>query len=388
MIHAVIGAQFGDEGKGLLVDYLSDNMTLVVRFNGGAQAGHTVVLSDGRRHVFGHLGAGCYKAACTLLSRYFIVNPILYVREFNAPELQGIRRTTYVDDRCLVTTPVDMLLNQAVEAKRGDGRHGSCGVGINETVTRSEHDEFRLTVGDLRLPCDSLLRRINYAWAPQRAALLGVVLPPPMRLEAIMARWQSDAQAFLTTTMSAIDTSAIAASDDVVFEGAQGLRLDEQAPFFPHVTRSRTGLTNVISLLAEAQREAEPLHVHYVTRAYVTRHGAGPLPGEVEGHPFGWVGPETNVENEHQGALRYGHLRLSELEHAIMEDYRPRQQSGRQVLRAGLAVTCLDQVLPSLGTLDSRAGEAQLIAENVGLPLHYWSDGPTMHDVHKVKETR
>src|SRR5687767_2778700 len=143
-LSAVIGASYGDEGKGRTVDFLADALTLVVRFNGGAQAGHTVVLPDGRRHVFHHFGSGTFKGAETFLSQHFIMNPIMYCRELK--ELPAVRVTA--DPRCRITTPWDMMLNQAVEAKRGNDRHGSCGLGINETVTR-ELQGFFLSLSDL-----------------------------------------------------------------------------------------------------------------------------------------------------------------------------------------------------------------------------------------------
>jgi adenylosuccinate synthase len=164
MLHAVIGGQLGDEGKGLITDFLSNHLTLVVRFNGGAQAGHTVVLPDGRRHEFHHFGAGCFKAACTLLSRHFIVNPLLYAKEYHSPELKGIRKTVYVDPRCRVTTPLDMMLNTLVEERRGAQRHGSCGVGINETVTRCWSDYGQpLTVQDFTVPRRTTQRHLAAA---------------------------------------------------------------------------------------------------------------------------------------------------------------------------------------------------------------------------------
>ena len=83
-ISVVIGANYGDEGKGLATDYLASQGTksLVVRFNGGAQAGHTVVTPDGCRHVFHHFGSGVFAEADTFLSKFFIVNPILFRTEF------------------------------------------------------------------------------------------------------------------------------------------------------------------------------------------------------------------------------------------------------------------------------------------------------------------
>src|ERR1041384_2446319 len=85
MNYAVIGANWGDEGKGLITDYLAakePDSSLVIRFNGGANAGHTVVTPAGLRHVFGHYGSGTLAGARTFLSRHFICNPILCNREF------------------------------------------------------------------------------------------------------------------------------------------------------------------------------------------------------------------------------------------------------------------------------------------------------------------
>jgi adenylosuccinate synthase len=371
MIHAVIGANFGDCGKGLIVDYLANHLTLVVRFNGGAQAGHTVVTPEGRRHEFHHVGAGTFRGATTLLSRFFIVNPLLYAREHAA---LGKIRPPFVDRHCRVTTPLDMLVNVAVEAQRGDRRHGSCGVGVNETVTRCEQEADRLTVGQLtRASWSDVLDRM-YVHHVRRAAVLGVPHVPFSEAQNLFIRWRQDVRCLLTSSLLVDDASLLGDYDGpVVFEGAQGLRLDEQAPGFPHVTRSRTGLTNVLALLQNAGRELEPLDVTYVTRCYLTRHGAGPLAGELPGHPWGWTGPETNVANEHQGTLRYAPLYTGELAAAIRRDLQA--VTVPTPWRAGLAVTCLDQ---APGNPWARASA---IAAAVGLPLRYRAAGPTRADV-------
>ncbi len=376
MIRAVIGAQFGDEGKGLITDYYSHHEALVVRYNGGAQAGHTVVLPDGRRHVFAHFGSGSFKAACTLLSRFFVINPVLFREEHEAPTLQGVRRTVYVDPRARVTTPFDMMLNCAAEEARGANRHGSCGVGINETVTRDDAGvDFDLMVNDLI--SDGLLRarltRIQQEWVPQRCAQLGMPVPTDSLL-AVTDRFIEDCHFFLDHVTIVNDASAIKASPELIFEGAQGLMLDELADGFPHVTRSRTGLPNVIALLRDAGRRHERLDVSYVTRCYTTRHGAGPLTGELSGHPWGWTGPETNVENKHQGQFRYAHLNGPALLHAIVTDL---AAVGCHNVDATLNVTCLDQCK---GEFDPEA----FARAYIGLPLELASYGPTRDDVEVI----
>ena len=132
----VIGANFGDEGKGLTTDYLSmgGNDPIVVRFNGGAQAGHTVQTIDNKAHVFHHVGSGSFLDIPTFLSKFFIVNPTAFVLELEELEALSMKPRLYLDIRAPLTTPYDMIINWAIETKRGNSRHGSCGFGIDQTM--------------------------------------------------------------------------------------------------------------------------------------------------------------------------------------------------------------------------------------------------------------
>ena len=159
IVRVVIGANFGDEGKGLMTDYFvsqaldEGRKPLVIRFNGGAQAAHTVVTPEGLEHVFSHFGSGTLQGVPTYLSQFFISNPTMFVKEHRVlcKKLKGKIPLIYVHPDSLVTTPVDVWINQAVERARGDARHGSCGLGISETVVRNEHPltKVHLRVRDL-----------------------------------------------------------------------------------------------------------------------------------------------------------------------------------------------------------------------------------------------
>jgi adenylosuccinate synthase len=341
VIHAVIGAHYGDEGKGLVTDVLCDQPhTLVIRHNGGAQAGHTVVTPENNRHVFHHIGAGALRGVDTLLARHFLVNPILFNDEHNRL-LRIVRPPSrvFVDANALVTTPFDMLLNQAVERQRGDARHGSCGLGINETVTRSQHPEFTLRVSDLEsreLLCNKLFDIATF-WMPMRSALLGIA-PPPFNTTQYISQFATDVALFLEHVTLVHDASLVQDYQHLVFEGAQGLLLDEVNGMFPHVTRSRTGLTNVVDLLERADWQ-EPIVATYVTRTYVTRHGCGPMLNEWTTCPFVWGGDTTNVTNEWQGHLRFGPLDVRSMVGAILIDVNSAQWS----VVPELFVTCVDQ---------------------------------------------
>jgi adenylosuccinate synthase len=337
----VIGAAWGDEGKGLVTDAFADNATLVVRFNGGAQAGHTVVAPDGRRHVFHHIGSGSFRGAKTYLSRYFLSNPLFFFTEVEELKSLGVTPQVLADPLGLVTTPYDMMLNQMIEESRGNARHGSCGLGINETVTRHQTSGIpSLRVGDLSKPgfVENTLHDIRKLWVPRRLAALE--LEPDASWQA---RLDSGAVLEAFSAMARLYVGTVTVTDDgirshhgsVLFEGAQGLLLDERHRWFPHVTRSRTGLTNVEILAREAGIEA--LDLTYVTRAYATRHGAGPFPREVAGlHYDDW----TNVPNIWQQTLRFGLLDLDLLAETIGEDL----SHANLPVQHSLAFTCLDQV--------------------------------------------
>lgn len=337
----VIGAAWGDEGKGLVTDAYAYNETLVVRFNGGAQAGHTVVAPDGRHHIFHHIGSGSFRGAKTYLSRYFLSNPLLFLAEMEDLKSLGVTPQVLADPLGLVTTPYDMMLNQMIEESRGNARHGSCGLGINETVTRHETSGIpSLRVGDLSKPgfVENTLQDIRKFWVHRRLAALELEPDTAWR-----ARLENDAVLEAFADMARLYVGTVTVADDgicshngsVLFEGAQGLLLDERHRWFPHVTRSRTGLTNVEILAREAGIEA--LDVTYVTRAYATRHGAGPFPREVAGLHYD---DRTNVPNVWQQTLRFGLLDLDLLTETIREDL------GHAALpvQHSLAITCLDQV--------------------------------------------
>jgi adenylosuccinate synthase len=340
----VIGANFGDEGKGLLTDFYCAEpgpSATVVRFNGGAQAGHTVNMGHGRSHVFHHIGAGAFRGAQTFLSRHFIANPMLMLEERRLLDRRfGLKPIVAVDRAAALTTPYDMLINQAAEISRGRGRHGSCGVGINETVHRAASG-FATTVGDVGdlAALRSRLEDIRIYYVPSRLEELGIAEIDPTIQRALDA--PSLAAAFVEACAEfdrqsiIVDGSYLDDCEDVVFEGAQGLLLDEKHRFFPHVTRSRTGLTNVVDLAGPAG--IRELRIVYVTRSYMTRHGAGPFPTE------DWhfrLPDETNVPHPFQGTLRFGSLDLDLLSESIRTDL---ARGDGFLLRPAIAVTHLDQ---------------------------------------------
>lgn len=252
----------------------------------------------------------------TLLSRFFVLNPTWFRQELLDLEMLGVgaKLSVYADPDAMVSTPLDSLINIALEDKRGHQRHGSTGKGIHEAIERSSHPEFTLRFRDLRQP-DEILERIQSQWLPARLAALG------LDSEAVIYT-DEDHENFISECDHMASWVIMAWLEDldcrcVIFEGAQGLLLSqERMEFFPHLTRSTTGIRNVRILCAEA--DIDDLTAYYVSRTYLTRHGAGPLPGEATGLDFS---DNTNIYGHYQGPLRYGHLDPVSLHKRCFEDF-------------------------------------------------------------------
>lgn len=384
----VIGANYGDEGKGLMTDYYAAQHggAVVVRFNGGAQAGHTVVTPEGKRHVFSHIGSGSFAGAETFLSRFFVCNPLLFRKEVAGFAKHTPLPVIHVDAHAPVTTPYDMMVNQIAEDLRGRARHGSCGMGFGETIERHQHAELALRYADLtdRAALRVKLSNIRDNWLMKRLAALGFsTLPAVWRdrvfSDGLLDKFMEDTEFFLQSTKAAAPDFLRATAKPIVFEGAQGLMLDMARGSFPHVTRSNTGIKNVLPLAQDAGIDA--LNVTYATRAYLTRHGAGPLDNELQSPPYAGIRDETNVLNDWQGSLRFAWLDARMLARFIRDDL-----SDNKTLKItqGLAVTCLDQTADEVTFMEGdalktlpRAAYSAYLQKMTGAAYLCESHGPT-----------
>lgn len=402
--YAVIGANYGDEGKGRMVDWLTRKykFPIVVRFNGGAQAGHTVELEDGTRHVFSHFGSGTFAGCRTFLSKYFVVNPYIFQREYSEFDAETRREMPVVcDPEAMITTPFDVMINQALERSRGKERHGSVGIGFGATIERNELG-VTFTMQDLS---KIILDRSSKAMLERRLAAIeiyaldyaernGIELPK-YEFEAVLNRYYDECRFLFSRTdqrtfKGMLTETGLPGDDNVViFEGAQGLLLDQNAPGFPHVTRSNTGLKNVKDMILDAGDELfESLKVIYVSRAYITRHGAGPLKDEV--YSAGSMGIDmvdhTNKPGEFQGSLRFAPLDVNELIDRCTRDY---SQNAYAVdnIEVQFAFTCLDQIMEkgSIRTPSPDLKEQMELNSETLESILYWGNyfsmGQTEEDV-------
>ena len=345
--YAVIGANFGDEGKGLMTDLfcrLGDKV-INIRSNGGAQAGHIVCTSDGKRHVFSHIGSGCFAGADTYLSEYFILNPMLFSKE--AASLRYCMGNIFIDSRCMITLPCDMLLNQFAETVRGPKRHGSCGVGIFETIVRNRDSRYAMRYKDMmisdRQVLKTLITSINMEYCPKRAADLGITGKAKKEFMNILANeiltenFVDDLYAMARLCLET-DEQIIEEYDTAVFEGAQGLMLDQyRDDYFPNLTPSSTGMKNIRTILDRLEKR--DTEVCYVTRSFFTRHGAGRFDTESKDIAALFrLYDKTNAPNEYQGNFRYGWFDLPEFMASLALD-RKYIAEGEKV---SIAVTHLD----------------------------------------------
>lgn len=266
------------------------------------------------RFVHHQIGAGAEYGTPTLFAETFM--PDLYqlgkeVADFS--QLFGFVPLLYSEKTARVTTIDDVLLNMGAEAARGDARHGSCGMGIDECVQRNRAG-YVLSVEEVALRSETELQRqlrwMRQAYTKERAKTLGIDRGNPyfelLENDDVIQNYASEVKANIgLLTLVDANRAWLARFDHLLFEGGQGLLLDEDyEAYAPHLTSSKTGLHNPALFLEKRGLTLD--EAIYVTRSYVTRHGAGPLPCETARAELPGVGADlTNQPNEWQGILRY-----------------------------------------------------------------------------------
>ncbi len=443
---SILGLGFGDCGKGLFTDFLCRQWKAhtVVRFNGGAQAGHNVVLPDGRHHTFSQFGSGTFDPGVrTVLASPVVVHPgaLLVENRFlkNAGVDDALARLM-IDGRCRINTPFHQAAGRLREILRGTAAHGTCGIGFGETVRHSlDNPVCALRYGDLfeprkareKLAALQLELRLEFASAPasvsqsalRNADILGRMESEVgvLRDETIPDRWVASIAELLQKVPSATPESivdTIRSPGTVLFEGAQGILLDEWKGFHPHTTWSSTHAGSVEELVLEWGLSESVRHLG-VLRTYLMRHGQGPLPthdtelqrlSEPHNHHEGWqgafrqghpdavlmryalecIGPLSGILVSHLDAFESlseglkwcgaydveGMGRLEKLEPAKSRDLAAQE---KLTVILGRARPCFDPI-----TIGTRREFLERLSQTVAMPIIFGSTGKTYRDVAEI----
>lgn len=312
----VIGANYGDEGKGTVVAHYTKHSSHVLNVltNGGSQRGHSILTDDGSI-TFQHFGSGTYHGAHSYYSRYFIMNPMQFVQEYEALIVKP--QKIYRDRLCRWSTPYDVTANLIGEELQG--RHASCGMGIWNTIKR----------------CDSMPIMLfdEFVTSENQFGFLNNVKAYYEKFMDIPDAWKSIWNSPTLQTHFINDCLFMAKHTEVarlpelegyenfIFENGQGLLLCDQRKDTPDTTPSNTGILYSLKMLKEMNSDID-ITAHYVTRPYLTRHGDGEMEQQSSRTTLSKDVAEdrTNQYNEHQGEFRYGLLDVNSLKQRITED--------------------------------------------------------------------
>jgi len=333
--HILVGLGYGDEGKGTMTDYLCRlyGIRLVVRYNGGSQAAHNVVTDTGQHHMFSQIGSASFvPKAKTILSKYMLFDPLALAREvaeFSVKVRQNILDRHFIDCRAPVITPFHIATNCIKEWFRGRGKHGSCGKGVGETgfdLMYFPDQVLRAGLLGDATATTALLRKIQERKCSELIALgVDLTLAPEYLQYLVKVLTNIDepekiAQAYVALAeqfniISKEEVNRMISSESSVFEGAQGMLLDEWHGFHPYTTWSTITAANAINILAEAGFEGDR-EIVGIMRVFATRHGAGPF---VTLDPaMRNISPkEHNGQNEWQGTFQVGRLDVVQLKYAL-----------------------------------------------------------------------
>jgi adenylosuccinate synthase len=341
MIRIVLGCLFGDEGKGQTVHSLANEDTLVIRFSGGHQVGHTVVTEDNNEHIFSQFGAGTFKGASTLISEYCTVYPKGLLTEYNIlngkVDGETLLQKYFVNPLTMITTPYDVAYNKVID---GIHNHGTTGAGFGATIERNKK-HFTLYASDLLIPF------ITYNKINEISKYYNDKIISLQNMDAMISYHnliQEEHEGFT----EAIDwfrkniqvKTPTNNYQQIIFEGSQGIMLDQKIGLFPHVTRSNTTALNALEYIKNSLQYHE-LEIYYVTRAYMTKHGNGAFPeSEIELLSDYTI---SNPENDWQGKMKAAPMDFYMLNHVIRcnNSIVNRYKSN---YKTHLIVTCCDQI--------------------------------------------
>tara|TARA_B100000959_G_scaffold279006_1_gene338411 strand:+ start:37 stop:1299 length:1263 start_codon:yes stop_codon:yes gene_type:complete len=292
-VTTIIGAQWGDEGKGKITDYLADDSKVVARSQGGNNAGHTIVIDD-KKYKLHLLPSGILRTdVINVIGNGVVVNPEVLLSEL--ANLDSERGELIISDRAHVIMPYHKLLDGGEETSKGKSMIGTTGNGIGPCYS-DKASRIGIRMGDL-LDEGTVVERLEKALPRNLALLSHYGIDHDLNLEyltKLCSGWKDKLGDYIADT-SLLINKHIDNGDNVLLEGAQGVHIDIEYGTYPFVTSSSP--TTAGAALGSGIAPSKIREVVGVTKAYLTRVGSGPFPTELEnkvgeeirskGHEFG-----------------------------------------------------------------------------------------------------
>lgn len=350
----VIGTQWGDEGKGKIVDWLTDHAQGVVRFQGGHNAGHTLVIGQGaaqREYKLNLVPSGIVRDGIKCYIGNGVVLDVSHLlEEITGLEKEGIevRSRLKVSPGCPLILDCHVKLDKAREAARGiDKKIGTTGKGIGPTY-EDKVARRALRVYDLFYP-ERFAEKLKEVFDYHNFVLVNYLKAEPADYEAQLARCMEQVELLrpMVADISAALYEANDAGERLLFEGAQGTLLDIDHGTYPYVTSS-----NCVSGQASAGTGVGPSMLHYVlgiTKAYTTRVGGGPFPSELDIETIDLPGYQMSNKGREIGTVTKRKRRCGWFDAAAL------RRSAKINGLTGLCITKLD-VLDGIAELDICTG--------------------------------
>jgi adenylosuccinate synthase len=277
----IVGAQWGDEGKGKIVDLLAQDSELVCRYQGGPNAGHTIVV-DGETFKIRQIPSGVLRGKTCVIGAGCVVDPKVFLSEVDELESRGLStKDVHLSGEAHVIMPWHVALDQASERRLGELQIGTTKRGIGPCYA-DKAARLGIRVQDLLEP-KILRQKIEVALAEKNVWLERVYGAAPLELEEVAGKLESYARrvrAYVADTSLLVDR-ALREGKNVLLEGAQGTLLDLDHGTYPFVTSSNTVAANAATGIGIGPNRID--QVIGVAKAYVTRVGEGPFPTEIDG---------------------------------------------------------------------------------------------------------
>ena len=275
----IVGVQWGDEGKGKIVDLLAGKADVVVRFQGGGNAGHTIV-AKGEKFVFNLVPSGILHKATSVIANGVVIDPVQLLDELDVLKSRGVKvgKNLLISDRAHVVMPWHKLIDQLAEGNDSQ-KIGTTKRGIGPCYA-DKAARKGIRIADL-FRADHLKERLTSLTSEKNRILAALYNAPPLDADKIYSDYRGYAERIEPYVGDAVGfvNDAIDAKKRVLFEGAQGSLLDIDFGTYPYVTSSNSDACGISAGTGVAPKKVG--HILGVAKAYCTRVGEGPFPTEL-----------------------------------------------------------------------------------------------------------